>query len=146
MEKIKSNDDYDTIIETLKLINNQLDMKFDKQPVSVYNLTRCRILNFLIDVRESSQSELRKKMNIDSAAITRHLKILEENGDITRCRFSHDQRENRIQITNQGRLANTACDVHKGELYSRIFENWDEEHIRALSTSLKKLKANFNKS
>lgn len=135
---------YSSIISTLKLINNQLNAKFENYPNSTYNHTRCRILNLLVDGQQCSQRDIQKKMNIDGAAITRHLKVLEENGDITRSRSAHDQRENRIKITDQGKLAITTCNIYQNQLYTKLFENFDENQIATLSHNLKKLQSNLN--
>jgi DNA-binding MarR family transcriptional regulator len=133
---------YAEVISTFKLISNHLDTKLEKQSHS--NLTRCRILNYLIKHQECSQTELQKDIDIDRAAITRHLKILEQHGDISRTRNSDNQRENRIQITEQGRITSQSCQINHWRFYEQLFKNIKEEHVGSLSDYLKQVKSNLD--
>ncbi|HEM2810132.1 MarR family winged helix-turn-helix transcriptional regulator [Streptococcus suis] len=63
------------------------------------SLTRYQILTNLLDQAPCSQQDLQEKLQIDRAAITRHLKILEDKGYIQRERNPENQREMLVQPT-----------------------------------------------
>lgn len=63
------------------------------------SLTRYQLLTNLLDQAPCSQQELQEKLHIDRAAITRHLKILEDKGYIQRERNPENQREMLVQPT-----------------------------------------------
>lgn len=63
------------------------------------SLTRYQLLTNLLDQAPCSQQDLQDKLHIDRAAITRHLKILEDKGYIQRERNPENQREMLVQPT-----------------------------------------------
>ncbi|HFI0239578.1 TPA: MarR family winged helix-turn-helix transcriptional regulator [Streptococcus suis] len=63
------------------------------------SLTRYQLLTNLLDQAPCSQQDLQEKLRIDRAAITRHLKILEDKGYIQRERNPENQREMLVQPT-----------------------------------------------
>ncbi|MGQ7366640.1 MarR family winged helix-turn-helix transcriptional regulator [Streptococcus suis] len=63
------------------------------------SLTRYQLLTNLLDQAPCSQQDLQEKLQIDRAAITRHLKILEDKGYIQRERNPENQREMLVQPT-----------------------------------------------
>lgn len=63
------------------------------------SLTRYQILTNLLDQAPCSQQDLQGKLQIDRAAITRHLKILEDKGYIQRERNPENLREMLVQPT-----------------------------------------------
>lgn len=63
------------------------------------SLTRYQLLTNLLDQAPCSQQDLQEKLQIDRAAITRHLKILEDKGYIQRERNPENLREMLIQPT-----------------------------------------------
>ncbi|HEL2055092.1 TPA: MarR family transcriptional regulator [Streptococcus suis] len=63
------------------------------------SLTRYQLLTNLLDQAPCSQQDLQEKLRIDRAAITRHLKILEDKGYIQRERNPENLREMLVQPT-----------------------------------------------
>lgn len=63
------------------------------------SLTRYQLLTNLLDQAPCSQQDLQEKLCIDRAAITRHLKILEDKGYIQRERNPENQRGMLVQPT-----------------------------------------------
>lgn len=63
------------------------------------SLTRYQLLTNLLDQAPCSQQDLQEKLQIDRAAITRHLKILEDKGYIQRERNPENLREMLVQPT-----------------------------------------------
>lgn len=74
------------------------------------SLTRYQLLTNLLDQAPCSQQDLQEKLQIDRAAITRHLKILEDKGYIQRERNPENLREMLVQPTQ---LAWNDLQVHQ---------------------------------
>lgn len=70
------------IFYQLQKLNNNVNTKFESCLGS--SPTRIEILHCLYNADEISQSALQKEVNIDNAAVTRHLKQLEAAGLISR--------------------------------------------------------------
>lgn len=89
------------ILHLLKGLNNQISPKFER--CTGISSTRFELLHQLFETEEINQSNLQKAVNIDSAAITRHLKQLEANGMVTRRRNPTDNRVIFVRLTEEGR-------------------------------------------
>lgn len=70
------------------------------EPVSIRAYTQ------LYEVGEISQKALQQEVNIDNAAITRHLKQLEANEMIVRRKNPDDNRITLVSLTEEGRNKN----------------------------------------
>lgn len=57
------------------------------------SLTRYELLQFLLELAPCNQTRLQEVLQIDPAALTRHFKVLEEKGYVTRSRNPENQRE-----------------------------------------------------
>ncbi|MBF0787195.1 MULTISPECIES: MarR family winged helix-turn-helix transcriptional regulator [unclassified Streptococcus] len=64
------------------------------------SLTRYELLQFLLEVAPCNQIRVQEVLQIDQAALTRHFKILEENGYVTRSRNPDNQREIVVDLTD----------------------------------------------
>lgn len=60
----------------LKLANQETTSIFEKE--TGFSITRYELMMFLKENGQCSQTVLQNELKIDSAAVTRHLKILEE--------------------------------------------------------------------
>lgn len=85
------------LLYQIKLADESVTSLFEKG--LGISLTRYQILTNLLDQAPCSQQELQEKLQIDRAAITRHLKILEDKGYIQRERNPENQREMLVQPT-----------------------------------------------
>lgn len=83
--------DLSDMLHKLRNIEYKLTQKFEDK--TGFSLTRYQILNFVKENDECNQEEIRKFIQIDRSAITRHLKILEEKGYIARKRNKDNARE-----------------------------------------------------
>ncbi|MDG3132433.1 MarR family transcriptional regulator [Streptococcus suis] len=83
----------------LKVADETISNLFEKQ--LGISLTRYRMLQLLMKDFQLSQQTLQEKLQIDRAAITRHLKILEGNGYVSRQRNATNQREILVQPTHK---------------------------------------------
>jgi DNA-binding MarR family transcriptional regulator len=81
----------------LKLANQEMTAKFEKE--TGFSITRYELMMFLKENGQCSQTILQKELKIDSAAVTRHLKILEDKNYVTRERNQQNNREVFVKIT-----------------------------------------------
>lgn len=80
-----------SLLYKLKTTDQKVTQLFENK-LSI-SLTRYEILQRLLELAPCSQVALQKSLQIDQAAITRHLKILEEEGYISRHRNPQNQRQ-----------------------------------------------------
>lgn len=124
----------------IKQTDLQLTQLFDTQ--MAISLTRYEMMMRLKEVDSVSQSYLQEKLKINQAAITRHLKILEEKNYITRTRNPENNREVLVQLTMDGRKLLDACCQNKETLVTRLFSNFTEEQLETTLTVLNGLNNN----
>lgn len=109
------------------------------------SLTRYEILYKLLEMGLLSQIGLQQEMKIDQAAITRHLKILEGKGFVSRNRNEQNNREVIVQITEAGKDILRNCDVDKNQFISELFGGFSEQEVKQLQILVKKLDHNVEK-
>lgn len=109
------------------------------------SLTRYEILYKLLEMGSLSQIGLQQEMKIDQAAITRHLKILEGKGFVTRNRNEQNNREVIVQITEAGKDILRNCDVDKNQFIAELFSGFSEQEVKQLQMLVKKLDHNVGK-
>ncbi|MFO3666134.1 MarR family winged helix-turn-helix transcriptional regulator [Anaerococcus sp. ENR0831] len=78
-------------LQKLRCIQQKLTKEFELS--TGFSLTRYEILSFLDEKEKCLQNEIADHLEIDPAAITRQLKILEEDGFVTRDRNKDNARE-----------------------------------------------------
>jgi DNA-binding MarR family transcriptional regulator len=106
------------------------------------SLTRHEMLLLLQDVEVVTQSYLQEKMTINQAAITRHLKILEEAHYITRNRNPENNREMLVSLTATGRSLLSHCAHSKDDLISQLFGDFTDEQLQTTMQVLAGLNKN----
>ncbi|GEO70603.1 MarR family winged helix-turn-helix transcriptional regulator [Levilactobacillus acidifarinae] len=85
------------LLYQLKLADLNVTSLFKTQ--TGFNLTRYVILLFLKKNGTVTQGCIQRKLQIDNAAVTRHLKDLEEQGHVTRKRNPENNREVIVALT-----------------------------------------------
>ncbi|MFP3359904.1 MarR family transcriptional regulator, partial [Planococcus sp. SIMBA_143] len=85
------------ILYQLNNIYKQMSPKFER--CTGISQSRLEILHKLFEVEEISQTALQKEVNIDSAAVTRHLKQLEVKEMVTRRKNPDDNRFTFVRLT-----------------------------------------------
>lgn len=95
------------LLYRLKLANQELVSRFEKG--TGFSLTRYEMLMFLNLNGPCSQTTLQNELGIDRAAVTRHLKQLEEKAYVTRQRNEQNNREIDVQITALAQTALAIC-------------------------------------
>lgn len=85
------------LLYQLHLTDQTITQLFEKQ--LGISLTRYQILQFLLQKTPCTQIAVQEKLQIDQAALTRHFKILESEGYVSRNRNPINQREVLVELT-----------------------------------------------
>ncbi|MEK9198387.1 MarR family transcriptional regulator [Ureibacillus sp. 179-F W5.1 NHS] len=139
----QSCEDVKNMMFMFKNIDRQVTQNFEK--CTGISLTRYEILYTLLNSGQLSQIELQKKLKIDQAAITRHLKILEEKNLVYRNRNKQNNREVIVEITNNGMAILENCDSNKTQFFDELFHDFTTKEKQQLQMMLKKLMVNSGK-
>ncbi|GAA0131395.1 DNA-binding MarR family transcriptional regulator [Bacillus velezensis] len=105
--------------------------------------SRLELLAVLFYVDEISQSDLQKKVNIDGAAVTRHLKQLEAKEMVTRRRKPEDNRIILVRLTDQGRERIEASKKEKERFIKEMLAGVSEEERSMLKNVLSQMQNNI---
>ncbi|ANF38851.1 MarR family transcriptional regulator [Bacillus sp. CN2] len=105
--------------------------------------SRLELLAVLFYVDEISQSDLQKKVNIDGAAVTRHLKQLEAKEMVTRRRKPEDNRIILVRLTDQGRERIEASKKEKERFIKEMLAGVSEEERNMLKNVLSQMQNNI---
>lgn len=89
------------LLYQLHLTDQTITQLFEKQ--LGISLTRYQILQFLLQKSPCNQIAVQEKLRIDQAALTRHFKILESEGYVTRKRNPLNQREVLVELTQEAK-------------------------------------------
>lgn len=88
------------VLYALQEVNKQINQKFEH--CTGVSQSRLDILHQLYETGEMSQKALQQQVNIDNAAITRHLKQLEERDVVSRRKNPDDNRVTFVKLTKSG--------------------------------------------
>ncbi|MFV0559463.1 MAG: MarR family winged helix-turn-helix transcriptional regulator [Enterococcus sp.] len=123
------------LLYQLKIANQEMTSKFEKE--TGFSITRYELMMFLNEKGPCSQSVLQTELKIDSAAVTRHLKILEEKNYVTRKRNVENNREIFVQVTEKAVAELAACekkhDASEQPLAIQLTEDEQEQLINLLT-------------
>ena len=89
------------LLYQLHLVDQTITQLFEKQ--LGISLTRYQILQFLLQKSPCNQIAVQEKLEIDQAALTRHFKILESEGYVSRNRNPINQREVLVELTQEAK-------------------------------------------
>ncbi len=102
------------------------------------SLTRFQIIKYLYEVDVATPKQLSKILEIDAAAVTRHLKKLEEAGYIKKSRNKENNREIYVEITETSKNKIDSC-VKDNDVRNIISENFTDDDLKNLTKLLDKL-------
>ncbi|QQX13393.1 MarR family transcriptional regulator [Bacillus altitudinis] len=131
------------VLYRLQCVNRMMGVKFEA--CTGISQSRLELLSLLFQADEISQSDLQKKVNIDSAAVTRHLKQLETKGMVTRRRKPEDNRVTLVRLTGEGRTRIEASKKEKERFISEMLENVSDEERKLLTDVLIRIQQNIEK-
>jgi DNA-binding MarR family transcriptional regulator len=129
------------MFDKLLCLNKQISTKFER--CTGISPSRLRLLHQLYEVDEISQSNLQKEIDIDSAAITRHLKQLEATGIVSRRNNPDDNRVTLVTLTDLGRKEIISFKDEKTQFITRILKDFDEQERDMLSDMLQRMMNNL---
>lgn len=106
---------------------------------------KTRVAITVIPSRRNQPVRFAEKVNIDSAAVTRHLKQLEAKGMVTRRRKPEDNRVTLVRLTEEGRTRIEASKKEKERFISEMLENVSDEERKLLTDVLSRIQQNIEK-
>ena len=130
------------ILHLLKGLSNQISPKFER--CTGISSSRYELLHQLYETDEINQSTLQKAVNIDSAAITRHLKQLEIKGMVTRRRNPDDNRVIFVRLTDEGRKQIIGYKKEKITFVNQMLHDISSEELETLSNMLNRMQNNIS--
>lgn len=125
------------LLYQIKLTNQEINTLFEKE--TGFSLTRYEMLMFLKEKGTCSQNQIQTELKIDSAAITRHLKILEQKGYVIRKRNAENNREVFVQLSDKAIQDLEACGKEHDQGKSSLTLSLSDEEAEQLSDLLNKL-------
>ena len=99
--------DYVQLLHDLKILEIKVTNIFEKR--LEISLTRFQIIKYLYDVEVATPKQIAQSLEIDAAAITRHIKILEEGEYITKRRNEQNNREVFVELTQYSKNKVDQC-------------------------------------
>jgi DNA-binding MarR family transcriptional regulator len=129
------------ILYQLHYLSKVIGLKFEE--CTGVSQSRLELLTLLYQVDEISQSDLQKKVNIDGAAITRHVKQLETKGMVSRRRKPEDNRITLVKLSNQGRERIESYKKEKERFMEEMLVNINTEERNVLLHLLSQMKKNI---
>ena len=125
------------LLYQIKIISQEGTALFEKE--TGFSLTRYEILMFLQENGECLQNKLQSDLKIDLAAISRHLKILEQKGYVIRKRNENNNREVFVSLSDKAVNELTACERNHQESDDSLCVSLSDEEIDQLTKLLEKL-------
>ena len=101
------------LLYQLKIVNQEMTAMFEEK--TGFSITRYELMQILKENAPCSQSLIQTELKIDSAAVTRHLKILEEKHYVTRERNQENNREIIVNLTKNALEDLTSCENQHNE-------------------------------
>ncbi|MBA9084649.1 DNA-binding MarR family transcriptional regulator [Fontibacillus solani] len=130
-----------TILYKLHFLNKEINSKFSE--CTGISPSRLELLQLLYQGDELSQQDLQKELNIDNAAITRHLQQLEANEMITRRKKESDNRVTLVKLTNYGRQKIDTFEEEKNRFVNTMLEDVQAEERKLLLDLLNRMQSNI---
>ncbi|SDF60354.1 DNA-binding transcriptional regulator, MarR family [Fontibacillus panacisegetis] len=130
-----------TILYKLHFLNKEINSKFSE--CTGISPSRLELLQLLYQGDELSQQDLQKELNIDNAAITRHLQQLEANEMITRRKKESDNRVTLVKLTNYGRQKIDTFEEEKKRFVNTMLEDVQAEERKLLLDLLNRMQNNI---
>lgn len=121
----------------IKISNQETTSFFEKE--TGFSLTRYEMMIYLKENGKCSQSDLQSELKIDRAAVTRHLKILEEKNYVARKRNKENNREIVVQITGKAKIDLDRCAEKHNSMLQPLDISLNNVEAAHLSSLLNKL-------
>ena len=128
------------LLHEIKLLERKVTNIFEgKLGIS---LTRFQIIKYLYEVEVATPKQMAQILEIDAAAITRHLKKLEEGGYVRKRRNEDNNREVLVEITQFSMSKINQC-VKETNIRTLIDEEFTDDDFKQLEIILNKFNDNL---
>lgn len=115
------------LLYQLKLANQEMTARFEE--ATGYSITRYELMLVVIENGPCSQSFIQNQLQIDRAAVTRHLAFLEEQDYVFRKRNANNKREVFVEATELAIKELKKCEIkHAKRKEMPTPLNEEEEH------------------
>ena len=128
------------LLYNLKILDKKLIDLFEKK-IGI-SLTRFQIIKYLHEVSFTTAKQLAKSLEIDAAAITRHLRILEQEGYVIKRRNEFNNREVFVELSQKALDEIGRCEKETN-VRDLIGEEFTTEDLQNLVQLLNKFNKNF---
>ena len=128
------------LLYNLKILDKKLIDLFEKK-IGI-SLTRFQIIKYLHEVSFTTSKQLAQSLEIDAAAITRHLRILEQEGYVIKRRNEFNNREVFVELSQKAIDEIGRCEKETN-VRDLIGEEFTTEDLQNLVKLLNKFNKNF---
>ena len=128
------------LLHDIKILERKVADIFEKK--LEISLTRFQIIKYLYEVEIATPKQISQILKIDAAAITRHLKKLEERGYVRKRRNEDNNREVLVEITQFSKSKIDQC-FKETNVRTLIDEEFTDEDFKRLGILLNKLNNNI---
>ena len=128
------------LLYNLKILDKKLIDLFEKK-IGI-SLTRFQIIKYLHEVSFTTSKQLAQSLEIDAAAITRHLRILEQEGYVIKRRNEFNNREVFVELSQKALDEIGRCEKETN-VKDLIGEEFTTEDLQNLVQLLNKFNKNF---
>ena len=128
------------LLHDIKILERKVVDIFEKK--LGISLTRFQIIKYLYEVEVATPKQIAQILEIDAAAITRHLKKLEEGGYVRKKRNEDNNREVLVEITQFSKSRIDQC-VKETDIRTLIDEEFTDDDFKQLEILLNKFNNNL---
>ena len=128
------------LLHDIKILERKVADIFEKK--LGISLTRFEIIKYLYEVDVATPKKIAQILEIDAAAITRHLKKLEEGGYVRKKRNEDNNREVLVEITQFSKSKIDQC-IKETDIRTLINEEFTDEDFKQLEILLNKFNDNL---
>lgn len=132
--------DYVKLLHDLKILEIKVANIFEKR--LEISLTRFQIIKYLYEVEVATPKQIAQLLEIDAAAITRHIKILEEGGYVKKRRNEQNNREVFVALTQYSKNKVDQC-IKETDIREFIGPEFTKEDFKQLVILLNKFNNNL---
>lgn len=128
------------LLYDLKILDKKLLDLFEKK-IGI-SLTRFQIIKYLHKSSSSTSKQISQSLEIDAAAVTRHLKILEKEGYVIKRRNENNNREVFVELSEKAHEEIRRCEKET-TVQDIIGNEFTEKDLKDLVRLLNKFNENF---
>ena len=132
--------DYVKLLHDLKILERKVANIFEKK-IGI-SLTRFQIIKYLYEVEIATPKQIAQLLGIDAAAITRHIKILDEGWYVEKRRNEQNNKEVFVVLTQYSKNKVDQC-VKETDIREFIGPEFTDEDFKQLVILLNKFNNNL---